>query len=147
MSKITKARRREIRADVAVYVADKLAGHTSWLDVPGVSAAEQEFVEDELLAIRSDLLSTAVRLRRPKEITEDRRPGLTAICEELAAKHPSWSDALVSSEAKLEWHRRNPGPRSAPQSGVIVGDFDQAEDNLWEEFNGGPPGHDTGKGR
>ena len=63
MSKITKARKREIRANVATYVADKLAGHTSWLDVQGISAEERELVEDELLAIRADLLNSAVRLR------------------------------------------------------------------------------------
>lgn len=63
MIKITKARKREIRANVATYVADKLSGHTSWLDVPGVFAEERELVEDELLAIRVDLLNTAVRLR------------------------------------------------------------------------------------
>lgn len=53
------------------------------------------------------------RSRRPEEITECRRPGLTAIRDELADANPRWSLEQASAEAKQEWHRRNPGPRTA----------------------------------
>lgn len=41
---------------------------------------------------------------------ELRRPGMGNIIKELAAKYPHWTLATITSEAKVEWHRRNPTP-------------------------------------
>lgn len=37
---------------------------------------------------------------------ESRRPGFRALCDEIAAKHPTWDARRVEAEAKTEWHRR-----------------------------------------
>lgn len=38
---------------------------------------------------------------------EGRRPGISAIYNELKAKHQTWSHHKLLSAAKEEWHRRN----------------------------------------
>ena len=38
---------------------------------------------------------------------EGRRPGLSAIYNELKAKHPDWDHYKLLSAAKEEWTRRN----------------------------------------
>lgn len=42
---------------------------------------------------------------------EERRPGITAIIEELQQQNPGWSYDTTVAFAKEEWHKRNPsGP-------------------------------------
>ena len=48
-----------------------------------------------------------------QQMQEDRRPGFHALCEELAAKSPRLSRQQIEANAKLEWHRRNPGKKTS----------------------------------
>lgn len=111
MAKITKARKRELRAATLVYVSEKLAGHTSAIDVPGAAAEEQEFVADELLAIRCDLLNQAQRLREKnnavpynRNIADGHRPGIAEIREEL--RRAGIQEELIDGQAKQLWQDR-----------------------------------------
>lgn len=38
---------------------------------------------------------------------ENRRPGLTAIIEEMREKNPTWTYDQLRNAAKEEWHRRD----------------------------------------
>lgn len=40
---------------------------------------------------------------------EERRPGLTAIIDKVKTANPKWNDIQVRLEAKLLWHKANPG--------------------------------------
>ena len=47
-----------------------------------------------------------------QQMQEDRRPGFQKLCDELAEKKPRLSRPQIEAEAKLEWHRRNPGKKT-----------------------------------
>lgn len=48
-----------------------------------------------------------------QDYMDSKRPGIAAIRAELREAHPRWTPTQVDAEAKQEWHRRNPGPRTA----------------------------------
>ena len=53
---------------------------------------------------RSAVIDNSVPL---EACSEDRRPGLARIRDEIANKNPTWPAWRVTSEAKTEWHRRH----------------------------------------
>lgn len=64
MSKITRARKREIRAALYSTIASQLIEPTKFTTTQTLNEQEQEYAEAEVEAIRCELMNTAVRLSR-----------------------------------------------------------------------------------